>query len=302
MNAASPDSLAARFGIPDALAFESGPGGFPFAKIATPEATAEVCLHGGHLTAFAPAGQEPVIWMSPAAVFAPSKAIRGGIPVCWPWFGDHPDDPASKPAHGFARTSLWEVTAASQPEPGAVRLELGLPAAAAPPGVFPPAYNCTLAITVARTLALELTTTNLSDSPFVLTAALHTYLNVGDISQIRCEGLDGTRYRDKMDGYRQKSQSGDILIDSPTDRVYEDTTGDTLVRDGALGRTIRVRKSGSSTTVVWNPWAAGAAKMADMPDDGYQTMLCVEAANAGTGAVTLAPGRSHALATMITVI
>ncbi len=284
------ENLNATFEIPDALTFETGPGGFPFAKIATDRATAEICLHGGHVTAFAPAGQTPVIWMSSEAVFDPKKALRGGIPICWPWFGDHPTD-STQPAHGFARTSMWNVTGSALAGPGTVRLELTLPTE----------NGCVLAITVGNTLSLELTSTNRSDSALDVTTALHTYFTVGDIGQVRCEGLDGVSYRDKMDGYAEKMQEGDVIIDSPTDRVYENTTGVVLIRDAALGRTIRVGKSGSQTTVVWNPWASGAAKMGDMPDDGYKTMICVEAANAGSDVISLAPGKSHTIATTIGV-
>ncbi|MCB1064206.1 MAG: D-hexose-6-phosphate mutarotase [Verrucomicrobiae bacterium] len=301
MSADALESLNRKFGFPNTLCFVSGEGGLPFILIRTPTATAEICLHGAQLTAFHPASEEqPVIWLSPTAVWDSSKAIRGGIPVCWPWFGDHPSDP-EKPAHGFARTSLWEVIATSQPESDIIRVELNLPADAAPTELFAPAFELTLVITVADTLSLELTTTNRSPDPFEITEALHTYLNVGAIETVRCVGLNGIGYRDKMDGFQSKRQSGDILFDSPVDRVYEGTSAEVLVHDPAFDRKIRVSKSGSDTTVIWNPWISGAARFGDMPEKGYRTMVCVEAANAGADSLTLQPGEIHSLSTTIGV-
>lgn len=279
------DAFPNHFQIPGALIFETGAGGFIFAKMATPGASADVCLHGAHVTSFIPTGQEEVLWLSPDAVFRPDKAIRGGIPICWPWFSAHPTDP-TQPSHGYARISQWEIAATSMPTPDTAQLLLTLP-------------GCALKITVSDKIDLQLTTTNDTAEPLTLTSALHTYLQISDISNIRVEGLNGTNYLDDVDDSQTKSQSGDLTIDQEVDRRYENTTGDILVHD--QNRTVRITKTGSRSTVVWNPWSNRAAKIADMPDDGYQTMLCIEAANAGSDIITLAPGASHTLGTTISI-
>lgn len=300
MNESSISDLNDAFAIADVLAFSAGEGGLPFAKISTPLATAEVCLHGAHVTRFQPTGEQAVLWVSSETPYGMGKAIRGGIPVCWPWFADHPSRP-ELPAHGIARTAMWEVVSAAVPEPGCVRLELTLPASAASAETFSSAFELRLVITVSSVLTVELTATNGSDTAFDVSEALHTYLNVGAIDAVRCEGLDGVRYRDKVDELRQKAQSGEVIFDGRTDRLYEGTTSDILVHDSAFERTIRVSKSGSDTTVVWNPWSELSEKMSDMAADGYRTMVCVEAANASENVIRLQPGESHTLATTIGV-
>ena len=294
------DSLNARYKVPGQLAFEAGPGGFPFVRISTPLASTEVCLHGGHVTAFQPAGEEPLIWLSPTAIFSPDKAIRGGVPICWPWFGDHPTDP-EKPAHGFARNSLWEVVSASIDADSVARVVLRLSQSLVPQGFFTTDFGLRLEITISRELTLSLTTTNDSELPVAMriTDALHTYLQVGDVEAVRIEGLDGITYRDKLEGYREKTQVGDVVFREPVDRVYEGTRSAILVIDEQSERTIRVTKSGSDTTVVWNPGEEGAARLSDMPDDGYRSMVCVEAANAGQDVINLARDESHTLSTTI---
>lgn len=292
------EELNARFGITGRLSFEHGPGGFVFARLESRGGTAEVCLHGAHVTAFAPKEQPPVIWVSPDAVFAPTKAIRGGIPVCWPWFADHPNDP-DKPAHGVARTTQWEVTASSMIAPEAIRIEFTLPSEIA--GPVAPGIELKLEVTLTNALELELTTTNHSEESFSLSEALHTYLQIGAIEKISIDGLDNTLYLDKLEAYLEKRQEGDVIVNSQTDRIYQDTSADILVHDGELQRIIRVGKTGSSTTVVWNPWAAVAEKMADFTDDGFQHMVCVEATNAVKDIIVLEPGDHHILGTRIAI-
>lgn len=294
------ESLNARYKISGQLAFESGPGGFPFVRISTPLASAEICLHGGHVTAFQPNGEKPLIWLSPTATFDSKKAIRGGIPICWPWFGDHPTDP-EKPAHGFARSSLWEVVSASIDSESVARVILRLSQELVPQGFFTTDFGLQLEITISWELTLSLTTTNYSELPVAMriTDALHTYLQVGDVEAVRIEGLDGITYRDKLEDFREKTQVGDVVFRGSVDRVYEGTRSAILVVDEQNERTIRVTKSGSDTTVVWNPGAEGAARLSDMPDDGYRTMVCVEAANAGQDVINLARDESHTLSTTI---
>lgn len=284
------------------IQYHDGPGGLPFATIENAQATAEVSLHGGHVTAFQPkSASQPVLWLSGQAVFDPNKAIRGGIPVCWPWFGDHPTD-AGLPAHGFARTSPWKVTNESSNADGSTTLALQLSATTPVPDVWPHRATLLLEITVGEALSIRLTTTNTGDAPFPLTQALHTYFTVSDISNVTIAGLEGARYLDKLKGNAAKPQDGVITIDQEVDRVYTETTADCLIHDPGFDRTIRIAKSGSRSTVVWNPWIEKAKRMGDFPDDGYQTMVCVETTNVGEDdTVTVEPGASHTLAAVISI-
>jgi D-hexose-6-phosphate mutarotase len=284
------DELNSKFGIAGALTFGLGQGGFVFAKISTPAAEAEICLYGGQVVSFTPVGEAPVIWLSPDAVYREGKAIRGGIPICWPWFSAHPSDP-EKPSHGTARISEWELRGAELLDGGALQLRLSLPGE----------HGCELALSVSRNLSLALETTNRSDGPLMLSAALHSYFQVGDIADVRLEGLSGVAYLDDVDASVSKVQDGRLVIHEEVDRRYLGTTKDVLIHDSSLGRTVSVSKTGSASTVVWNPWSGRAAELGDMPDDGYQTMVCVEAANVGPDEIALAPGESQVLGTTISV-
>jgi D-hexose-6-phosphate mutarotase len=257
--------------------------------------TAEIALQGAQVLTWAPAGQPAVVWLSPAAKFAAGKSLRGGAPVCWPWFGPHPDDPA-KPGHGFARNVDWEVVAAERTAAG-TRLVLGLTPGAAQQTLWPYQATLELAVTAGERLAMELTTRNTGTIPLSITQALHTYFHVGDIASARVEGLDGCEYIDKVEGGARRRQSGPVTIGGEVDRVYLGCPGDVAIVDDALRRCIRITKGGSHSCVVWNPWAEKGAKFGDMGEDGYRHMLCVETTNAGDDVVTIASGKSFTLAT-----
>jgi len=300
VNSGDLDDLNKRFGLNDHLTFATGEGALPFAIISTSLATAQVCLQGAHLTAFQPHGHLPLLWVSSETDWQIGKAIRGGVPVCWPWFADHPGDP-SRPAHGFARTAMWDVVGSEIGNDGVLRMNLSLPADAGGSTGIVENFELHLAVTVSTELTLELTTINGSDSAIEITEALHSYLNIGDISRVRCTGLDGVDYRDKVDGFRSKTQQGDVVFPGRTDRIYENTTGDVRIHDAAFDRVLRIGKTGSDTTVVWNPGPDLSKSMADMADDSYRTIVCVEAANAGDNRVRIEPGERHVMATTIAV-
>jgi glucose-6-phosphate 1-epimerase len=292
-------TLNRSFGIPGVVDFVPGPGGLASARIRNAFAEAAVALHGGHVISYTPHGQADLLWLSQHSHFADGKPIRGGIPVCWPWFGAHPEDPRL-PAHGFARLETWDVTAASILDDGATQLSLTLPARPGQAELWPHRFSLKIVVTVSQQLAVELIAVNIGDAPFTCTAALHSYFRVGDIATATVTGLEGTGYLDTVDGKNVPgTQEGPIGFTAETDRIYQDTAAPCLIHDPALGRTIRVAKEGSRTTVVWNPWVAKSARMPDFGDKEYHGMLCVEAANARNDAITLAPGQSHALRTVI---
>ena len=280
------------------IRFESGAGGLTRAVITTPDAEAHVYLHGAHVTHYQPTGQSPVLFMSRASHFAPDKPIRGGIPVIFPWFGPRAGD-ASAPAHGFARTLDWSLVE-TKPIGSAVGLTLALQSSEATRRWFPHDFELRYVITVGATLEVSLEVRNRSTTNFTFEEALHTYLSVSDVRAARIVGLDSRTFIDKTASAARTQQSGPIRIERETDRVYLDTLDEVTVHDP--GRQIIVRKTGSRTTVVWNPWIAKAKAMADFGDDEWPAMLCIETANAADNAVTLAAGQSHVMSASVHVL
>lgn len=294
------DAMNSRFAIADHVSFRRGPGGLAVAEVVNGHGSAVVGLAGGHVMAYQPRGEEPVLWMSERSRFAVGEPMRGGIPICWPWFGPHPED-GGKPAHGFARTALWEVVETGIADGGATRVELRLRDDATSRAVWPHPFELRLAVTVGRRLRVELTARNIGQQPFTCTGALHSYFHVSDVTNAAVHGLEGCEYIDKVDHHRRKRQTGPVTVGGEVDRIYTDTTGDCVVEDAGLGRRIRIGKAGSRSTVVWNPWIAKAARLEDFGDEEYRGMLCVETANAGDDAVTIPPGNTHQLTAEIGV-
>lgn len=304
------------YGIPGALLFEErfedrfdeSAGGLIVARMAGAHGEAELSLQGGHVYAWRVHGQaQPVLWLSRDARFMSGKAIRGGIPVCWPWFGP-PDAAAGAgaglPAHGFARTATWQVQGSNVDAEGTVWLTLKLPQAAMlkAKAMWPHAADLTLSIGLGPSLRLQLTTHNAGTEVFVLGEALHTYFNISDIAAVTVTGLDGCNYWDTVGTVEKKVQQGAIHFAAETDRVYIDTEATCVIEDPEFKRRISIAKRGSHSTVVWNPWTAKAARMGDLGQpDGWRGMLCVESANAWDNRLTLQPGATHTLEVAYTV-
>lgn len=287
--------------LPDSVTLTTGEGGLDLLRVATPLATAEIYLHGAHVSAWTPAGEQPVLWMSNHSDFAPGMPIRGGVPICFPWFGAG-REPGLTPAHGFARLVPWRLVEAHE-EDDALTLTLRLTAAdvadleAATP--WPHDFEASYTVRIGRELGLSLTVRNTSTADFSFEQALHTYLDVADARTTRVLGLDGAEYLDKAPGGGPgRTQEGEVTFTGETDRVYA-ATGTAVVDDGR--RRIGAAKEGSAHTVVWNPWVAKAAAMADYGDDEWPGMICLEAANALDEAIVLTPGQSHTLAVTYTV-
>ncbi|WP_165375487.1 D-hexose-6-phosphate mutarotase [Sanguibacter massiliensis] len=294
--------------LPSTVRLEPGVGDAPLVVVEHRAATARVHAYGAHVVAWAPAGARDALWLSPDAVLAPGAAIRGGIPLCFPWFGPHPD--GAGPAHGFARTSAWRLVGATelpddeQRPGGAVLLTFELTPADVDPALaalWPHDFTARTEVEVGASLTVSLTTTNHGGEPADLTQALHTYLAVDDVRRARVDGLDGGPYLDKVDGDARQVQDGPVLFTGPTDRVYQGTSARLTVSEPG-GRTLEVAKAGSRTTVVWNPWVEGASGMRDVPDDAWPHFVCVEAANAADDAVRLPAGETQTLTTRLTVL
>ncbi len=298
MNTSELAALNQEFGIQDQLAFKEGPGGLATAEMRNAHGEATVALHGGHVLAFQPRGHAPVLWLSRHARFEAGCAIRGGIPVCWPWFADHPSD-STKPAHGFVRTTKWTVISSGTSTDGGTRLTLSIAESEATEELWPHRFRLTLDVTLANALQVQLTATNTGSQPFTSTGALHSYFSISSAADVRVTGLDGCDYLDKVEQYRRQVQQGAVTFENETDRIYLDTAADCFIEDSGMQRRIAIAKKGSRTTVVWNPWIEKAAAMKDFGDDEYMGMVCVETANAAEDIVFLAPGESHTLEAVI---
>lgn len=293
--------LADRFNIPNALRFEDAPGGLTRAVISTPAAEADLYLQGAHLSHWTPRGQRPVLFVSPKSLFVRGKAIRGGVPVIFPWFGPRRDGQPG-PAHGFARTMEWAVEGATLRDGGKVEIALTLAPSDATRGYLDSAFHLRLRVTVGSELEMELETRNDGAEPFLYEEALHTYFAVADVRQVSVTGLAGTTYIDKTDGFKRKTLGSEPLrIAKETDQVHVNTQATCVVHDPVWNRRMTVKKSGSDSTVIWNPWIDKTRGMSDMAAGDWQDMLCVETANAADNAVHLPPGASHKLAASIRV-
>ncbi len=287
------DTLQA-FAIDGHVAFRIGPGGLPWIDLDGADGSASLCLQGAHLTRFQPRAQaHPLLWLSPQARHARGRSIRGGVPVCWPWFGAHATD-AALPAHGFARTVDWDVVDSGVAD-GVAQLTLRLRADDATRLVWPYDTPVELYVEVGDALVLELTTLNAGDTAVRIGEALHAYFAVGDVAEVEVQGLDGCRYLDKTQGFAAARQQGPLRFTAETDRVYLDTESSCRIVDPRLHRSILVEKGGSRSTVVWNPWQRRAQDMGDMGEDGWRRMLCVESANAADNTIELPSGELHTL-------
>jgi glucose-6-phosphate 1-epimerase len=268
-------------------------------RVAIGSATGAIHGHGSQVVSWQPMGQSEVLWMSTASAFDSATAIRGGIPICFPWFGSGRSGTLT-PSHGFARLTPWALIDVVEQD-GTVSVTHTLQDDQATRHLFPHRFMAVHTARFGEHLDVHLSVENLDHAPFTYEAALHTYLRVGDSRQIVVRGLDGVEYLDKGDGGQAKRQSGDVTISAETDRIYRSGTGVDVV-DQVLGRTIRVRMSHTADTVVWNPWVERAAALADFDDDGWQSMVCIEGANVQENAISLQPGEIHSMGYQLSVV
>jgi glucose-6-phosphate 1-epimerase len=295
------DSLNQRFSIANALGFEPGKGGLIKAVVSTPRSTGEMYLHGAHVAHFQPSGHAPVLFLSGESRFEPGKPIRGGVPICFPWFGPL-EGRDTAPAHGFARTSLWEVQSTRRNADESVTIELVFSQPEDAKSFWPHAVRAVQRVTFGSTLKMEFSVFHVGGEPFMFEEALHTYFHVGDVRQVNVTGLAGTPYLDKTQAGKEVLEgSAPIKITAETDRVYLDTTATCEIADPVLQRRIIVQKHGSASTVLWNPWINKSRAMSDFGDDEWPGMLCIETCNVGRSAVKLATGESHTMLAEISV-
>jgi glucose-6-phosphate 1-epimerase len=276
------------------VSFFKGKGGLPFIRVNNRFCDAEISLLGGQVLSFRRKDQmQPVLFCSEAAYFEQGKGIKGGVPVCWPWFGDHPQGLG---AHGFARSNLWNVDRIERDDCEVVELVLSLPAQAF--GDYPEWQDVRLStkIRLGKWLTIALITENHLDKAILLSQALHTYFQVLDCRNISIEGLENNAYLDKPSNFQRQPPTGDaITIDSEVDRIYEDVQSPITLLDPSWNRSITLTSEGSASAVVWNPWVEKSKAMSDFGDDEYMQMVCIETTNAASDARVLEPGQSHTM-------
>ncbi|PYU91596.1 MAG: D-hexose-6-phosphate mutarotase [Acidobacteria bacterium] len=298
MEGAIPE-LDHRFELPGTAQVVEGNGGLSKVRITCPEAVGEMYLHGAHVTSWKPVGGEEVLFLSSQSRWAQGHAIRGGVPVCFPWFGGKADDPTA-PAHGFVRTRAWQLESIAQVG-GAVTVSMFTESDEGTKRWWPAEFRLVHRATFGSELSLELVVTNTGGTSLRFEEALHAYHRVGNIEKTRVRGLDTVHYFDKTDSNRKKMQHGEIVIVSETDRVYLDTRDAIELEDPVLRRRTRVTKENSRTTVVWNPWVQKAHSLSDFADDEWMQMICIESSNVSDFAVDLAPGQRHKMKALVRV-
>jgi glucose-6-phosphate 1-epimerase len=288
--------MAVDFQIKPQLKLTQDENGLEYIEIDNQLATAKIALQGAHIISWQPKTEKhPVLWVSSNARYVKGRSIRGGIPVCWPWFGAHPTDSTLCP-HGFARVIPWQLVEADTLKSGATRLSLQMMETAESRRQLSYPYLLTMTITVGDTLKIDLSTTNKASHPFMVGEAFHTYFHVSDVTNIEVKGLEDSLYSDKVFNYERRVQSSDIKFTGEFDRVYLNTGDDVMIHDAGFNRSIRIGKSHSASTVIWNPWADKAAEMSDMGTaDEWKRMVCVESANALENAVVISPNKTHTI-------
>jgi len=287
--------------LPPSVRIGPGSGGLTVVRVASSRGSAEVYLHGAQITSWVPAGADPVLWLSAASEFAAGSAIRGGVPICFPWFGPLAGVP-SAPKHGFARLVDWTLDDVRADGDDVVLVLVLRDSALTRASAWPHRFEARYTITVGTHLTLSLDVANTGTATFTFEEALHTYLSVGDIGATEVRGLDGAPFADQLrDPQAQPGEAGPVRFTAETDRVYLATAAAATVVDGASARSVTIDKLGSRSTVVWNPWQAKAAAMADFGADEWTQMVCVETCNVKTDAVDLAPGSSHTMSVTLSI-
>ena len=292
--------LSAEFGVKGVVEF-SDQGGLAKAVLSRDGMQGELFLQGATVTGWQPAGARPVIFTSPNAVFAAGTAVRGGIPIIFPWFGPKQDEPKA-PQHGFVRAAPWKLEAVETSRPGEVTLRLGISEAEATSPFWPDAYRATYTVSFGKALSIELAVQNRAGHEIGFEEALHTYFAISDIAKVSVTGLSGTTFIDKVDGFRRKTQdAAPIKLSGETDRVYLSTPRHAAIEDSEWRRRIVVEKDGAASAIVWNPWTEKAAAMKDLGAEAWRGMICVETGNAADNAVRLPAGGEHRMTTRISV-
>ncbi|WP_019508141.1 D-hexose-6-phosphate mutarotase [Pleurocapsa sp. PCC 7319] len=287
------EQLNADYGIANKVKFVSGQGDFPLIEINNEYAKALISLYAGQVISFQPLDQaEDMMFFSSKAYHQEGKAMKGGVPICWPWFGPDPES-KGRSSHGFVRNRLWQMREVGTTQDGATKVTMGLVDTEETRKIWDYAFDLAIAITVGSSLTIELITRNTGEQPFSITQALHTYFKVGDINQVQVLGVEDKTYIDKVDSGKQKTQTGAVTFSGECDRIYLNVPSELIIDDAAFQRKIKIKTSNSNTAIVWNPGATISANMADLGDLDYKNFVCVETANAANEVIEVAAGSEY---------
>lgn len=292
------DELDDKFSIEGEVGFGELENELVFVTVSNKYADVDICLYGAHVTSFKPRNSMEILWMSTESNFEVGKAIRGGIPVCFPWFGPHKTDP-EMPQHGFARLMYWDVLETATLPSDETLIRLQLCSSEETKAYWPHDFCAQISVIVGMTLKVTLKVTNTSSVPFEYTCALHSYFGLSSIENLAIEGLQGTSYHNQLEPGDFVQEEPLLEIHQAETRHYYNTEGPYIIEDTIFKKKIRVAKAGSQVTTVWNPWEETCASIADLPDDAYETFVCVEAVNAFNDSIHLAPKESHETSAMI---
>ncbi|AVI68419.1 D-hexose-6-phosphate mutarotase [Shewanella sp. WE21] len=266
--------------------------GLDYVEVNTALCQARIFLQGAQIDYFQPVGKPPLLWVSSADDYQPGNGIRGGVPVCWPWFGMSSE---AFPQHGFARTRIWTLGSVEMRNQ-LVDLRFSLKISEQDKIYWPHNTEVSVLFTLGDTLSISLVNTNLGTEPVTLTQALHSYFPIEDIHQLKAYGFSGSKYIEFAEGpYPQTTD--EVLFDRETDRVYTDL-GPVQLLHTPQG-TIEVSRENSQSAVLWNPWIEKSQRLGRFNPEDYLTMVCLEAANVLEDNVVLAPGETHSLVTHI---
>lgn len=292
------DELDDKFSIEGEVGFAELENDLIFLTVSNKYADVDICLYGAHVTSFRPHDSMEVLWMSPDSNFEVGKAIRGGIPVCFPWFGPHKTD-QEMPQHGFARLMYWDVYETVTLPSDETKIRLQLCSSDETKVYWPYDFCAELTVVVGPILTVTLKITNTSEVPIEYTCALHSYFGLSAIENLSIEGLQGISYYNQITGENEIQEEDSLQIQEPLTRHYLDTETPVIIQDSIYRRRIKVDKSGSKVTTVWNPGEENCAKIGDLPDDAWETFVCVEATNAFDFPIHLAPEQSYETSAMI---
>ena len=295
------EELEEKYSIEGEVGFAELVDGFPFITVINKFAEADISLYGAQVTNFRTYNTMDMLWLSPTSHFEIGRAIRGGIPICFPWFGPHKSD-AEKPQHGFARLMFWNVVETQSQSNGETLVRLQLCSSEKTHEYWAHDFCAELTIIVGKSLSTTLKVTNTSSETIEYTSALHSYFNLSAIENISIEGLQNTKYYNQLDSTESIQKEPVLKIQKAETRHYLETESDCVINDNAFGRRISVAKHGSKVTTVWNPWEESSREIEDMTDDSYQTFVCVEAVNAFDDIIKLDAGESHETSAIIGLI
>ena len=262
-----------------------------------------VAQQGAQILSYQQGEQPPLIWLSPDAAYQRGQSVRGGVPVCWPWFGDLRRNPHAvqahyhleqAPAHGLVRALDWELLGIDE-EDEAVTLRFAYDTRTQPLEGWPRDVGLTFVVRLADDLGMSLETHNRGTEPLTLSQALHSYFAVSDVRHVSVEGLQGCRYIDTLQDWQELRQQEALLFDAETDRIYFDTAARLSIVDPGWGRRIHLDARGSRSAVLWNPWVDKAKRLSQFPDEAWQNMLCIETANVLEDIVQLKADERHRL-------